>query len=674
MMDLAHLRAAMPILALGLWVFFWGHFPGAASAAGATATQLTMVAILAAIGVVRPRLGRFETASLVLLWMATLLALVLSPLPRAGRVAGALLPAFCILPWLSAALFKTEATLRAATRGLTVLLGLVAARSLVGVFFEGTPGASLPLGHHNLLAVFLLMLLPAPWALYRGVLYQATLPRSMDRYLALLAGGLALAALLLTRSLGGALAFLVFLVLLLPWERGRARIGSLVGVLLVGLVLGVGLSPRILDFEAQLGLSMAARQGYIEAGWRGFLASPFFGHGPGSTPWLFAAYFEPATGVHPPNHLVGDLHNLPLQVLFELGLLGFLTAACWLWAVQRPLWRNAAGDAAVSALGLAWVRGARAGLMAALLFSWTGFPLGVPVLPFTFCLLAGLGLAAERQLRPASEEEERRPTWRLPRVAHWLLLIVVLALILPGLRAQWAWDAARQVSPGDDARAADLLARAVTLDPDFPLYSFRLGLLRGDTELLLAASRAAGAVGPMTLQAGLAAEAAGLPEAAALLERACDLDPFGGLAPFRLAVGPAGGDPALRVQRAKRALVAEPRLVAAHAWLDHPEVLLRAQVELDRQGLPPGFAATLLPSMQELFSPEPATEADFVLRLDQDPAESCSLFLFRRSPYPAELSRIRVRVPAFSGDLPAAVLDPALRPDFAAPGCLWRGP
>lgn len=668
MMDLAHLRAAMPILALGLWVFFWGHFPGAASAAGATATQLTMVAILAAIGVVRPRLGRFETASLVLLWMATLLALVLSPLPRAGRVACALLPAFGILPWLSAALFKTEATLRAATRGLTVLLGLVAARSLVGVFFEGTPGASLPLGHHNLLAVFLLMLLPAPYALYRGAW-----PRSPDRYLALLAGGLALAALLLTRSLGGALSLLVFLVLLLPWDRGRVRLASAMAVVLVGLALGTGLLPRIVHFEDQLGLSMGARLGYVEAGWRGFLASPLVGHGPGTTPWLFAAFFEPATGVHPPNHLVGDLHNMPLQVLFELGLGGFLAAAGWLWAAVRPLWRRPQGEEAVSPLGFAWVRGARAGLVAALFFSGTGFPLGVPVLPFAFCLLAGFGLAAQGQIQAVGEGKAGRAEgWRLPRIVFWLFLIVVLAVILPGLRAQWAWDAARGASDAEHAAAA--LTRAVALDPDFPLYSFRLGQLRGDTELLLAASQAAGAVGPLTLQAGLAAEAANLPEAAALLERACDLDPFSGLAPLRLAVGPLGGDLALRVQRAKRALVAEPRLVAAKAWLDQPEVLLRAQVELDRPGVPPGYAARFLPAMKELFSPGPAPEADFVLRLDQDPAESFSLFLFRRSPYPAALGRVRVRVPAFTDDLPPAVLDPALSSDFAAPGCSWRGP
>lgn len=668
MMDLAHLRAAMPILALGLLVFFWGHFPGAASAAGATATQLTMVAILAASGAVRLRLGRFETASLVLLWMATLLALGMSPLPRAGRVACALLPAFAILPWLSAELFKTAATLRTATRGLTALLGLVAARGLAGVFFEGTPGASLPLGHHNLLAVFLLMLLPAPYALYRGAP-----PRSPDRYLALLAGGLALAALFLTRSLGGALALLVFLVLLLPWDRGRVRLASAMGVVLVGLALGAGLLPRIVHFEDQLGLSMAARLGYLEAGWRGFLASPLVGHGPGTTPWLFAAFFEPTTGVHPPNHLVGDLHNLPLQVLFELGFAGFLAAACWLWAAQRPLWRRPQGEEAISPLGFAWVRGARAGLVATLFFSGTGFPLGIPVLPFAFGLLAGFGLAAQSQIHAVAENNPGRAAGRrLPRIVFWLFLIVVLALILPVLRAQWAWDAARGASDAEQTAAA--LTRAVALDPDFPLYSFRLGQLRGDTDLLLAASEAAGAVGPLTLQAGLAAEAAGRPEAAALLERACDLDPFGGLAPFRLAVGPAGGDLALRVQRAKRALVAEPRLVAATAWLDHPEVLLRAQVELDRPGVPPGYAARFLPAMTALFAPEPAAEADFVLRLDQDPAESFSLFLFRRSPFPAALSRVRVRVPAFSGELPAAVLDPALRPDFAGPGCSWRSP
>ena len=678
----------MPVLALGVLAFFWGNFPDAAGARGATGSQLLLLAGGAAAAIAWRRLGRRlrrrELAAVCLLWLAVVLAFSMATVPRAGRAALALLPLAAILPWLAAEIWAAGRGLRLAARASALLLAAVAACGLWGAFFGGTPGASLPLGHHNQLAVFLLMLLPAPLALGWGSGGQEAWPLRLDRLLAFGAGGLGLLALAATRSLGGALAFLVGLLLFLPSFRGVARqrwlrpaaVAAAIGV------LGLGLLPRLLNFGEEIGQSSEARRAYLAAGWQGFLDSPWVGHGPGSTAWLFARYFEPEVAVHPPDHIVADLHNLPLQVLFEVGLLGFLAATLWIFLLLRPLFGPLPDDPFRAAL----VRGSRAFLIAALVFSATGFLLAVPALPVAFLLLAGLGRAAlgEKGASPQIPYWERGrlgrgaggtpalPGGRILRFVFVSLVVVAFFWLLPGLRAQWAWERAR--SAEDESAARWALEEAVAIDPDFPLYRARVGVLGGNAEQLIEAQHAAGAVGPLTLQAGLAAEAAEMPEAAELLARACDLDPFGGLAPFRLAVGPAGGTPELRVERAMRALVAEPRLVAATAWRRHPEVLLRAQVLLDQQGTPLAWAAALLPSMEKVLGKQPGETADLVLRIDRDPAEAVSLYVFRRSPWPAPLARVEVRRDAVPADMPPALSDPAMRPRFVAPGCRWRAP
>lgn len=683
----ASLAAVAPVAALGLLAFFWGNFPGAATAEGATAAQLILLLLLAAGGAGwrRRPMGRGESAALILLWLAALVATASSEVPRAGRCALALLPVFGILPRLAAHLFAAGGSLRLAARSLAALLAAAAAWGLWGTLFGGTPGASLPLGHHNLLAVFLLMLLPAPLALaFEG--------EGRERWLAGAAAGLGVAALLATRSLGGGLALGALLLLFFGREQWVARRKPLA----VGLALGAGLlllalAPRLLA-GGDLGLSVAARWSYLAGGLRGFAEAPFVGHGPGSTPWLFAEYFAPRVAIHPPEHLVADLHNLPLQVLFELGLFGAFAAAWWLFTLLWPLW---AAPAPADPFRAALLRAARAGLAAALVFSTTGFLLAVPALPFAFVLLVGLARAALPPAIPAALEPapavpdvlpallpaepapvehaplaSRREAW-LVSVALGLLAVALFFWLLPGLRAQGAWERARTADDSSEARWA--LEEAVALDPRFPLYRARLGLAAEIPAQLEQAQKDAGAVGPLTLQAALEAEADALPQAAELLARACDLDPFGALAPFRLAVGKAGGDSDLRVERAMRALVAEPRLAAVAAWRVHPEILQRAQVRLDGEG-PPGWSAALLPSLAKGLGPAPGPTADLVLTIDADPAESVSLVVFRRSPWSAPLARVAVHAEALPAEVGPAVNEKGMRRDFVAPSCRWRPP
>lgn len=647
------LRAVLPIVALGLLAFVWGNFAGAAGARGAAASQALLVLGLAVGAAGWRRLPPGEAAALLALTAATALAAGLGEAPRAGRCAVVLVPACCILPRVVADLFPDAAALRSGLRALALLLALASGYALWGALFAGTPGAALPLGHHNLLAAFLLLLLPAPLALL------AAPGAAGDRFLSVAAAGLGLAALIATRSLGGAIGLAVLAALYVPWRRlGRPALAAAAALALVAFL---ALGSRLVGAGEELGVSVAARAGYYEAGWRGFLAAPWLGHGPGSTPWLFALYFTPRVGVHPPDHLVGDLHSLPLQVLFELGLVGALAASCWLVTLLRPLF---AATLPTDPFRAAAQRAARAGLLGALVFSGTGVLLAVPALPAAFGLLAGLGRAA---LGEAAAEREAGRSWPLGA----LVLALAAFWLAPGLLAQRQWDAARDSAGRDPALARAALERAVALDPGFPLYRARLASFAGDAEELDRAQREARAVPPLTLAAGLAAEAASRPEAAAILAEACDLDPFGGLAPWRLAVGQAGGADELRVDRAMRALVAEPRLVAAAAWRERPEVLRSALERLAADNRPAGWAEALAPSVRRVLAPEIGATADLVQTLDADPAEAVSLVFFRRLPAKTALARVPVVTEALP-DLPPAVLEPDLRADFAAPSCRWR--
>ena len=59
---------------------------------------------------------------------------------------------------------------------------------------------------------------------------------------------------------------------------------------------------------------------------RGFTARPILGWGPGSAPWTAAAFLDPVPGVNPWGESVGELHSLPVQLAYELGITGFLLA------------------------------------------------------------------------------------------------------------------------------------------------------------------------------------------------------------------------------------------------------------------------------------------------------------------------------------------------------------
>ncbi|MEO1368191.1 MAG: O-antigen ligase family protein, partial [Acidobacteriota bacterium] len=268
---------------------------------------------------------------LALAWAALALSVALSPVPRAGVAALSLAPAFWLIPAWVAALWAGPAARRLGLRGLVWSLGAVAGGALAAWRIYETPGASLPLGHHNLLASWLVALLPL-----------ALLGRLVGRVTAGAAGVLGVAALAATGSLAGAVGLASAASVWVIGEALRKRneersavrrrwLGGAAFVALGAAALALG-SGRLRAVLAGEDLSLRARWGYVEAAVRGFLERPFFGWGAGSTRWTLAEHLRPTPGVHPPGEVVAHVHSLPVQTLYELGGVGvalLLVAAFW---------------------------------------------------------------------------------------------------------------------------------------------------------------------------------------------------------------------------------------------------------------------------------------------------------------------------------------------------------
>jgi len=616
------LRILLPALLLAAFAFACGSFPGAASwPAGPLGQALLLLAALAAgAEAVDPlRLGPAGRWLPLALLVAVAGSLLASPVPRAGRTALALLPAFLLLPAAVARAFESAAGKRIALALWSAAVAAVGLAGLVEAARSGAQRAAAPLGHHNLLGAFLVTALPVALLSLR-----ARGPERALAALALAAGGGALVA---TRSLSALAAAVVVAAVAAP-RLGRAR------HLVAGLaLLAAGLAvPRAAEVLMGRDPSLAARRVYGEAAIAGFAERPLLGWGPGATPWRLAGFVRPVPGVNPPGELVGEAHSLPLGLLFELGATGALLAAggALLFALRRARERAFAPDPGLVEAGLLGLLG---GAVACLGDAW----LAVPALPVALALSAGAALGGGA---PAPAPARRWPFL----VALALLVASAGALARPAL-AWRAWDEATRAR--DRSAAAAALARAADLDPGFPLYRARWAWTAEApaaerARAALDAAASAGSIAPLWLRAGSIAWEAGERGAArAALSRALALDPLSGAAPFLLFVASEGTD----TDCAARALAAEPRLGAATAWRARPGDRARASWRLRRwPGIEIGWKAALRDRLAD-FPPsawEESQEVDLVVEVDVTPALASSLHLFRRTPLPADVARIRL--------------------------------
>lgn len=612
--------ALLPAALLALFAFACGGF---ASAAGWPAGPVG-AALLLALGAVGTReasdplrLGRAR-GLVPALWLAVALSVALSPVPRAGWTALALLPALLMLPAVVGRGLADPARRRGALAAWSVVVTAVGAIGLHGVLFIGDPRAARPLGHHNLLAAFLVVTLP--------VALLGLRERGGPRVAAAAAGLAGLGALAATRSLGGLAAATVVALLAAP-RLGRAR-HLVAGAALLAIA---ALVPRGAAILTGADGSGAVRRGYAAAALAGWWQRPVTGHGAGSTPWRLAEWMRPVPGVHPPGELVGETHSLPLALLFELGALGAALACAVAVAFVLRRWRDRAGAADPGLLD-AGLLGVAGGLVASLSDAW----LAVPALPVALAASAGAALAGAGRPAVASPRSVRA-------LALGVLVVGAAALVRPAL-AWRAWESARTAP--DWRETGRRLAHAVRLDPSFPLYRARWAWTadRPAAEraaAALEAARAAGGVAPLWVRAGSTAfEAGDSAGARAALERAMALDPLAPTAPFLLHVASGGA----QIECAARAMLSEPRLAAATAWRGFPRQRERA-FELVRgwPGIDAGWRRAFHQRALAIGTiPFAGDEVDLAVEVDRTSALAMSLHLFRRSPLRGEVSRIRL--------------------------------
>jgi O-antigen ligase len=664
-----------PATLLALFGGWCGTFYYGASAPAVVVGHLVLVAAAAWAwrGWDPLRLGPRAKAMAPLLWLWLVLAMRASPVPRAGWLAVALLPAFLALPGAVARCWATPEARRRGALAVAMVAGAVGVVALAGALWQGSPRAAQPLGNAVALGAFLAMVTPLALA-------AAVEEHGRWRWASAAALALALLGLLATRSVAAFAALLVATVVALP--RGRRR-WLLVPLLAGGVLLG----PRLVRIAAGRDASLHARTSYWGGGLRGIAARPLFGWGPGGTAWTLAPHVAPRPGANPPGEVPADLHSLPLQLAYELGLPGLGVAGALAIAFVLARWREGSLPGAE-----ALRRGGLGGLAAGATALAAGPTLGTTAPWVALAVAAGAALAGGEATRTAAPP----PPHRAPPVG-WLYGAIALLLLAPLDAALACYDAARRAPP---ARARSWIALAVELDPEMPLYHARLGWLAPDAarRRLELARAAAGAPGVAALQlaAGWSAQVAGQ-GGERYLARACDADPLLGVPPFLLAFGQPQSPRSLRL--AARAVLADPPLLAAIEFEQRAEPGTAAPAGppplavIDFEGPPQvrdavldyvaswkGIDAGLRQAIVDAGASLPWLRSSPIGRrditMDGDPATATSLFAFRRLPWPQTLGfvAVRLREARLLADLTGAGWMRTTRPDALPRPCLEPAP
>ena len=626
------LPALWPALLLALFGGWCGTVYYGAAASAVIAGHVALLATVAWgwRGFDPLRLGARGKALLPLVWLWFLLAMRASPASRAGWLAVSLLPAFLALPSAVARCWREEEARRRGLLAVAIVAGLAGTTAIAGMVWQGSARAAQPLGNAVVLGSVLATLTPL-------VLAVALSARGRLRVVAWAALACAVAGLLGTRSVAAIAAVVVGAAIALPHGRRRW--------LLVPLVAGVlVLGPRLGRLATGEDGSLQARTSYWLGGLRGIAERPLFGWGPGATAWTLAPFARPRPGANPPGEAIADLHSLPLQLGYELGLPGLGLAMLLAGAFGRARMREQSHAGATDLR-----RGALAGLAAGSTALVAGPTLGTTAPWVVLAVVAGAALATAK---PAVEEGASPPPRRRPWSAllgrpGWLYAAIALLLLLPLDAAVVCYDLARRAAP---ASARRLMTLAVELDPDQPLYRARLGWMAQSAHeranALAAAAAAVPGVPALQLSAGWAAEIAGR-SGDRYLELACAGDPLFGPPPFLLVE--AHPDAPWAARLGARAVLTDPPLLAAIFWEGHPELLAAVLREAARwDGVDAGFREAVLNAAASLDRKghiEPVwVEVDDPRNVSH--SLHVSLNVFRRLPWKASLGLVPVRADA----------------------------
>ncbi len=267
-----------------------------------------------------------------------------------------------------------------------------------------------PYVNHNHYAGLMELLVPIPL-----VLSLTRLVGERERMAAGVAAAIMVGTVFLSGSRGGMLAIFVELafftgVLLRQRKNTRIAVGVVAfAVVLVGLLTWLGgkeLTSRVssISTEARTELSGGMRLSIDRDSLRMFRNKPVLGWGLGTFPVVYPQYRSFYT-----NFFVNEAHNDYLQLLCEMGLLGFGTMVWFLGVLYRsamPQIANWMSDVS-SAVTLACTLG----LTGILVHSLLDFNLQIPAnaaLFYVLCTIAAAPplLQRSRKRKPASTEEQ----------------------------------------------------------------------------------------------------------------------------------------------------------------------------------------------------------------------------------------------------------------------------
>jgi len=613
-------RSVVPGLLLALLSFWYGTLPGGATAGG-SAVGFASVLLLALIGAADwpdpLRLGTRLGTLLPLALVATaIMSWYLSPVGRAGLVGVLLLPAFLTAPAGVARCWRQPEQLQFGLVTISLVVASVAGWSLLQWLHLDSTRAAMPLGHHNLLAGWLVFLLP---------MAAAGLQKAgARRWLAAIALTMGVSAILATGSmLGMVVLALQGALAALWWPTIRLPFATAAGLAALSQL------PRGWRILTATDLSAEARFLYLRASWDGFVERPLMGWGPGSTPWLIARFLRPDPGVNPPSQVVGDLHSLPAQLAFELGLTGLVLAAClWILFIARSGSRDnnrRRSPAQLTAL---------LGLAGGSLFLLGNAAISILALPAAAITASGASLASR------SETGSRGIR---PRLLFTLLyLLPVCALLLPKVLAQVHYD--RAVAAETPIRALDEIGWARDLDPAFPLYGARKAWLQGTLQgideesarLALQAAEEAEGLAAFWLTAGFMGMEISADWTLEALVKARNLDPLAPLPPFLMALSRPQHPEA--PHWAATAVRLEPRLLQTAKLKDRDDLTQRTMEALQASGDDVDRIVQL-----GIEGAARAPGGGLGLTMDRTPALAFSIYGFRRRPWPTTLVRLPFR-------------------------------
>ena len=255
------------------------------------------------------------------------------------------------------------------------------------------------------------------------------------------------------------------------WKFLRSRFFLLGVILLVGVALAIWVMLPLLSIrgDATHGPLLQSRTLFWSAVWKTFLSSPWLGIGPGVYPSAYLQFNE-----IPPDRPYLHAHSVPMNILAESGLIGFLGAAIFFGVLLRKLWG--------SRKGLKFAQRARWVAISASLVGVSVHSLVDNFLPYPSVSLVIIVFVAIliSQAKHADSEIENSPN---NSFSVWCLVlpgICVLGFFAYSLRAYL--DSERAVNAawaGDWQTTSVEFDNAIDHDPGLGLYWFEQGYTQG---------------------------------------------------------------------------------------------------------------------------------------------------------------------------------------------------